>query len=124
MFLGEVDAAKSSLSIFFTSFHWMNLTIFLRFNPVAPTLMRKALKNFVDRAGWPTLQADTLDSVISSSNGDIRSAVHSLLFILRDPAMSPILNRESSRKGKGRKGRAIKQNDSKVYVSFIDPKGE
>ncbi|EAU86703.2 hypothetical protein CC1G_06464 [Coprinopsis cinerea okayama7 len=64
----------------------------VRFNPIAPTLMRKALSNMLQAHAMhedfvaPSKQA--LDIVIESSNGDIRSAIMALQFacLVQGPA--------------------------------------
>ncbi|TCD62712.1 Cell cycle checkpoint protein rad17 [Steccherinum ochraceum] len=59
----------------------------LRFNPIAPTLMKKALQNIVSmhypssssqRSSQPS--KEIIDTVVESSNGDIRSAIMALQF--------------------------------------------
>ncbi|KAG2004670.1 hypothetical protein CC2G_003205 [Coprinopsis cinerea AmutBmut pab1-1] len=64
----------------------------IMFNPIAPTLMRKALSNMLQAHAMhedfvaPSKQA--LDIVIESSNGDIRSAIMALQFacLVQGPA--------------------------------------
>jgi DNA polymerase III delta prime subunit len=74
-----------------------------RFNPIASTLMRKALNDLVGRGGWPKLQSKTLDIIISAANGDIRSAVYTLQFIMRDPEQISNLQQKSERKSNKKK---------------------
>ena len=85
-----------------------------RFNPIAPTLMRRALQHILS-SQFPAKGADhshgtppskeVLDFIVESSNGDIRSAIMALQFA----TMSPIgqLGLDSQLKGKG-KGRGRK----------------
>ncbi|KAH6904280.1 Rad17 cell cycle checkpoint protein-domain-containing protein [Coprinopsis sp. MPI-PUGE-AT-0042] len=74
------------------------------FNPIAPTLMRKALQTMIQSQ---TLQGDedfvppskqALDVVIESSNGDIRSAIMALQFACLVPGHA------QSNQGNGRRG--------------------
>jgi len=56
-----------------------------RFNPIAPTLMRKALQALLNRhftayTSYAKPTKEVLDTVIESSNGDIRSAIMTLQF--------------------------------------------
>jgi len=56
-----------------------------RYNPIAPTLMKKALQSMVRRhfSSRPSSMAPskaTLDVIVESSNGDIRSAINTLEF--------------------------------------------
>lgn len=57
------------------------------FNPIAPTLLRKALqamlnKHFAQNSGGMALSPskEVLDAIVESSNGDIRSAIMALQF--------------------------------------------
>jgi cell cycle checkpoint protein len=57
------------------------------FNPIAPTLLRKALQHvlhthFASTAANPQqhLSKDALDVIVETSNGDIRSAITALQF--------------------------------------------
>ena len=55
-----------------------------RFNPIAPTLLRKALQSLLtthfasNKSAQPSKEA--LDIVVESANGDIRSAIMALQF--------------------------------------------
>lgn len=69
-----------------SSFGWISLS---RFNPIAPTLMTKALQALLalhfgssearGRVG-KQLPREVIDIVVESSNGDIRSAIMALQF--------------------------------------------
>ncbi|KAK2467922.1 hypothetical protein APHAL10511_000217 [Amanita phalloides] len=56
----------------------------IRFNPIAPTLLRKALQNLLNthfaqnKSAQPS--KDVLDIVVETANGDIRSAIMALQF--------------------------------------------
>ncbi|KAJ7694789.1 Rad17 cell cycle checkpoint protein-domain-containing protein [Mycena rosella] len=55
------------------------------FNPIAPTLMKKALQSlvtghFASKSRGPAPSKETLDIVVETSNGDIRSAIMALQF--------------------------------------------
>lgn len=67
----------------------------VRFNPVAPTILRKSLQAVLERQkkrGWVSLPAPSspraksaIDAIICTCNGDVRSAVNSLqLWLGRD----------------------------------------
>jgi len=80
----------------------------LRFNPIAPTLLRKALqlllnKHFDSHMGTVALSPskEVLDEIVESSNGDIRSAIMALQFacIVEIPG--------SKQKGVGKKGATV-----------------
>ena len=50
-----------------------------RFNPIAPTLMTRALKGMLaKRSQQPS--GEFLDTLVATSNGDIRSAIMALQF--------------------------------------------
>jgi DNA polymerase III delta prime subunit len=50
------------------------------FNPIAETYLRKALQNILARAGVPSPGSEALELVITTANGDIRSAINALEF--------------------------------------------
>ena len=82
----------------------------IRFNPVAKTLLKKALNATLDRAVSTSQRpsAATLDLVIASANGDIRAATNCLQFVVQDPTT---LVAPSSTKGK--KAKASKKSTAK-----------
>lgn len=60
-----------------------------RFNPIAPTLMKKALTGLIDRhfksksslsSVFIPPSKDIIDTIVESANGDIRSAIMTLQF--------------------------------------------
>lgn len=57
---------------------------FASFNPIAPTLMKKALKGVLTQHFGPSSKSSpsnqVLDTIVDSSNGDVRSAVMTLQF--------------------------------------------
>lgn len=56
---------------------------FCRFNPIAPTLLKKALQALLSRK-FPSqkspITGQMLDIIVDSANGDIRSAIMALQF--------------------------------------------
>ncbi|KAL1690461.1 Rad17 cell cycle checkpoint protein-domain-containing protein [Schizophyllum commune] len=59
--------------------HGRDSVIDLRFNPIAPTLMTRALKGMLaKRSQQPS--GEFLDTLVATSNGDIRSAIMALQF--------------------------------------------
>jgi len=83
-----------------------------RFNPIAPTLLRKALQSLISlhfsnsqytKHGQPP--KDVVDIIVDSSNGDIRSAIMALQFacIVELPRTSA--GASGNKKGKGKKGK-------------------
>ena len=59
---------------------------FYRFNPIAPTLLRKALQALLQThfashpRGMSAPSNDVLDTIVESANGDIRSAIMAMQF--------------------------------------------
>jgi hypothetical protein len=68
---------ESSFSSVFIQTEFLN-----RFNPIAPTLLRKALLSllFSIRGESTGIEKEIVDAVVEGSNGDIRSAVMGLQF--------------------------------------------
>ena len=77
------------------------MVIISRFNPIAPTLLRKALQLLLDKHfdARSTLypSRDVQDVIVDSANGDIRSAIMALQFA------SVVELPTAKRKGKGTK---------------------
>ncbi|KAJ7856757.1 Rad17 cell cycle checkpoint protein-domain-containing protein [Mycena olivaceomarginata] len=75
------------------------------FNPIAPTLMKKALQALLSAhfasAKGSAPSKETLDIVIETSNGDIRSAIMALQFSCVVEATAP-----SGKKGRGKNSKA------------------
>ena len=112
-----------------------------RFNPIAVTIMKKALVKILDRiyvnstpsshATTVTLSPNrrpsvkTLEIIIANSNGDIRSALMSLEFLAANPATSSgafkIDGGKESGKGKKRKLDGETENDAKVRELYVSP---
>lgn len=75
--------------------------MFARFNPIAATLMKRALQNLVnkhfagDRNGLRPSK-NVLDMIVESSNGDIRSAIMALQFACV-PTMHAVLSQSGGR---------------------------
>lgn len=103
-----------------TSREWgLNRHFLLRFNPVAVTIMKKALIKVLDKIyssssatsilPFSSRPSDkTLEIIIAHSNGDIRSALMSLEFLSSNPAgrsgVTTLAAGESgTKKGKKRK---------------------
>ncbi|KDQ55490.1 hypothetical protein JAAARDRAFT_195860 [Jaapia argillacea MUCL 33604] len=66
----------------------------IKFNPIASTLMTRALQSMLTSLSSSSLQhpsKETLDMVVESSNGDIRSAIMALQFACgaRQPSFEP-----------------------------------
>jgi cell cycle checkpoint protein len=89
-----------------------------RFNPVAVTIMKKALVQVLDRVysssatGLPLSSRpsnQTLELIIAHSNGDIRSALMSLEFLSSNPELAGVTNLAG---GMVKKGRKRKTDDS------------
>ncbi|GEM11224.1 cell cycle checkpoint protein rad17 [Rhodotorula toruloides] len=84
----------------------------ISFNPIAPTIMRKALLRMLDRAYSspnppPTAARPsqaTLDLLIAHSSGDIRSAVMSLQFLTTEGAGHATSFDAGGKGGKAKKG--------------------
>ncbi|BGO95909.1 hypothetical protein NBRC10512_005496 [Rhodotorula toruloides] len=84
----------------------------ISFNPIAPTIMRKALVRMLDRAYSspnPPLTAArpsqaTLDLLIAHSSGDIRSAVMSLQFLTTEGTGDATSFGAGAKGGKAKKG--------------------
>ncbi|KAK7689412.1 hypothetical protein QCA50_007204 [Cerrena zonata] len=79
----------------------------IEFNPIAPTLMRRALQHIL-ACQFPaktslTPSKEVLDFIVESSNGDIRSAIMALQFATTSTSSIDGLD---SRKGKGRTRKA------------------
>lgn len=105
-----------------------------RFNPIAVTIMKKALTKILDRIyvntspSFPsptvTLPSNrrpsvkTLEIIIANSNGDIRSAIMSLEFLAANPAASSgvfkIDGGKEVAKGKKRKVNEDTDNNTRV----------
>ncbi|KAH7917450.1 P-loop containing nucleoside triphosphate hydrolase protein [Leucogyrophana mollusca] len=75
------------------------------FNPIAPTLMTKALQALLAAHASP-VPRDVLDIIVGSSNGDIRSAVMALQFacVAALPASRAKVKSKKSRAGGGAGG--------------------
>ena len=91
-------------------------TGYYRFNPIAPTLMKKALNAILDReyqsssSKRPSQRAVQL--VIEASDGDIRSALNTLQFIVGDAApISEVALENAKKKGKKRKSSGKVKDD-------------
>ncbi|BGP51970.1 RFC checkpoint protein Rad17 [Rhodotorula kratochvilovae] len=94
----------------------------IAFNPIAPTIMRKALLRTLDRlyalpsappATTRPTQA-TLDTLIAHAGGDIRSALMSLQFLATEgegAGATSIGGGKVAKKGKGRKRRRGESDD-------------
>lgn len=89
---------------------------YCRFNPIAPTLMKKALNAILDReyaessSKRPSQRAVQL--VIEASDGDIRSALNTLQFIVGDAApISEVALDNVKKKGKKRKSNGKAKDD-------------
>ena len=86
-----------------------------RFNPIAPTLMKKTLAVVADR-DWENAKqskpsADDLLVVTQASDGDIRSALNTLQFVL---GSGQALETDTGKKGKKRKSTGkVKSDGSK-----------
>lgn len=80
----------------------------IRFNPVARTILKKALVRSLDKANVkdrrPSPQA--IDFVAAHSNGDIRSAVASLQFLCHDAKAAANAEEQAVVAPKGGKGKA------------------
>ncbi|KAH8096805.1 Rad17 cell cycle checkpoint protein-domain-containing protein [Cristinia sonorae] len=91
----------------------------IRFNPIAPTLMKKALQHLVTThfsSSTQTLSApptkDVLDVVVESSNGDIRSAIMALQFAC--------ISGSSGLKTKGRsRGKKATVSESRALLETV-----
>ncbi|GAA6059117.1 hypothetical protein JCM10212_003864 [Sporobolomyces blumeae] len=106
----------------------------ISFNPIAPTIMKKALNRILDRisasSSWKRddpvrPSASTLDVVIQHSNGDIRSALMALEFLANEGRASSAAGDDGRKmtsfedrtvsngkaKGKGRKRKIDEQDD-------------
>lgn len=72
------------------------LSILVRFNPIAATLMKKALTAIIDheyaRDVGKRPSADALTLVIRASDGDIRSALNTLQFVIGDGSGDSLQN--------------------------------
>lgn len=94
------------------------------FNPVAPTIMRKALVRTLDRLYSPSSSASsstalasrptlaTLDVLVAHSGGDMRSALMSLEFLLTEgegPGATSLGGGAAAAGGKGGKGKGKKR---------------
>lgn len=89
----------------------------IRFNPVAKTLLKKALNATLDRAVTASQRpsAATLDLVIASSNGDVRAATNCLQFVVQDPTTKLVAPVST----KGKKAKASKKstaNEARMCV--------
>lgn len=92
------------------------MLLLFRFNPIAPTLMKKALNAILDReyesssSKRPSQRAVQL--VIEASDGDIRSALNTLQFIVGDVApISEFALENAKKKGKKRKSSGKAKDD-------------
>ncbi len=79
-----------------------------RFNPIAPTLMKRALQHlltthFSQNSGIQPSK-EVLDIITESSNGDIRSAIMALQFACVRPNPGFELPEKTKGKGKSKKG--------------------
>jgi cell cycle checkpoint protein len=92
------------------------LTRFIfRFNPIAPTLLQKALQALLSHQFFNNSQhkkqrqppKDLLDIILDSSNRDIRSAIVALQFvcIVELPRTSGSGSGKDSKKGKGKRSK-------------------
>lgn len=82
-----------------------------RYNPVATTLLKKALGRILDAAletSTPRPRPEIIDLLIEASHGDVRSASNSLQFLCRESQHSRGNLATSTDKGKSRKGKALK----------------
>lgn len=92
----------------------------IRFNPVAKTLLKKALNATLERACPESNRpgADVLDLVIASCNGDIRSALNCLQFVVQDPKRAGSLVPATKSKSKG-KAKKVGKRDAALCVACL-----
>ncbi|KZT02770.1 P-loop containing nucleoside triphosphate hydrolase protein [Laetiporus sulphureus 93-53] len=87
-------------------------TTHVRFNPVAPTLLRPALQRLLDKhfssvRGFPPSK-EVLGLIVSSSNGDIRSAVMALQFAcVAGTSAASAVTKGSRKRGGGPNARVV-----------------
>lgn len=84
-----------------------------RFNPIAPTLMKRALQNLLSShlrlKGLKPPSKELLDLIVETSNGDIRSAVMALQFACTSSSASASSSNVPSKStGKGRSKKEAK----------------
>ncbi|KAF9261419.1 Rad17-domain-containing protein [Marasmius fiardii PR-910] len=96
----------------------------LRFNPIAPTLLKKALQTLLNthyssapkRSGCrkPPITPQLLDVVVESANGDIRSAIMTLQF-----ACIRFGNKQNSKSSKSKGGHKNEKIEAEVLMESI-----
>jgi len=94
-----------------------NTDIYVRFNPIAPTLLRRALQalvasRFSSRPTIPSPSKESLDIIVESANGDIRSAVMALQFAC-------VIELPTDGKGKQRSATGTAKGNVKVILEAI-----
>lgn len=94
--------------------------VLCRFNPIAPTLMMKALQALLARvaAGGMERQMsrEVLEMIVGTSNGDIRSALMALQFA----CIAPLRPKSEKSKTKGSRGRkAVTGNGSLAVLEAV-----
>ncbi len=85
-------------------------SIAFRFNPVAPTLLKRALHSLISKLRNHTSQSTdtvdkvTIDRIVENSNGDMRNAVMAMEFILRCPQSNSGLSKGKEKKRRKTEG--------------------
>lgn len=98
-----------------------------RFNPIAPTLMKRALQQIIDsefsssaksrsRPSASAPSKEVLNFIIESSNGDIRSAIMALQFASTSVGIS--LGPDSQPSGKG-KSKSRKSAPTRALMEVV-----
>ena len=97
-----------------------------RFNPIAPTLMRRALQNLIAshfstasrKAKDKQPSKEIVDLIIEASNGDIRSAIISLQFACTtSPTAATSVSSDKGAKGKSKKNEKV--GNSRALLEVI-----
>ncbi|GAA5938024.1 Rad24p [Sporobolomyces koalae] len=101
----------------------------ISFNPIAVTIMKKALNRILDQVYDSSIatgsrpSASTLDLLIQHSNGDIRSALMSLQFLASDGTVAPRNGTQShgagASKGRGKKKDKESTGDARNLLQFV-----
>jgi cell cycle checkpoint protein len=91
-----VESSRETL----TDIH-SNFTISDRFNPIAPTFVRKAIKTLLTQEfrGKPTYEPETveIDQLIQIYDGDLRAVINALQFLCYLPTKRRRQFREATR---------------------------
>eukprot|EP00736_Rhodelphis_marinus_P004117 Rmarinus@m.10217 len=90
-----------------------NFSYHIKLNPVATTFVRKGLQTVAKKAG-KTVSPEEIDSIVKSSDGDIRSAVNALQMVCQGRDTSSFASRKRKRSLSGSLSRPSKKPDDLV----------